>query len=258
MQTLGILSILNKQPVFNDSLPMIAIVEDEPILREEMAFQLRHLGFAVEAFENAPQLYRGLAVQRFPAVVLDIGLDGEDGLSIARYLREHDKDLGIVFVTARGLRNDRLTGLDIGADAYLVKPIDIDELALILRRLTHRVINRDAESAAPSTASKNVGADLWRLETDAGFVVTPIGIRVRMSLNEFQLLNLLFSRPGVVCTHTELSNALGLLAEEHDKHRIEVIISRLRAKILRDTGLQLPLRSYRGQGYAFGGSQSDE
>jgi DNA-binding response OmpR family regulator len=237
---------------------MIAIVEDEPILREEMAFQLRHMGFAVETFENAPQLYRGLAVQRFPAVVLDIGLDGEDGLSIARYLREHDKDLGIVFVTARGLRNDRLTGLDIGADAYLVKPIDIDELSLILRRLTRRAKNSDAESATPSAATEKGAAELWRLETNSGFVVTPIGIRVRMSLNEFQLLNLLFSRPGVVCTHMELSNALGFLAEEHDKHRIEVIISRLRAKILRNTGLQLPLHSYRSQGYAFGGLPSEE
>ena len=75
----------------------VVIVEDEPVLREELAFQLGHLGFAVEAFESANQLYRHLATAHVPLVVLDIGLEGEDGLSVCQYLRSHDSRIGIVF-----------------------------------------------------------------------------------------------------------------------------------------------------------------
>ena len=112
---------------------IVAVVEDELILREEMAFQLQHMGFEVETFENAAQLYRRLAVVNFDSVILDIGLDGEDGLSICQYLREHDAHIGIVFATARGLREDRLLGLDNGADAYLIKPFSPLQLMNLLK-----------------------------------------------------------------------------------------------------------------------------
>src|SRR5574343_1426377 len=74
----------------------IAIVEDEPMLREELAFQLRHMGFSVNTFENAQQFYRWLAVEKFDVVILDIGLAGEDGLSICAHLREHDRDVVLI------------------------------------------------------------------------------------------------------------------------------------------------------------------
>ncbi len=120
---------LRKPPDFT-----VSVVEDEPVLRQELAFQLGHLGFAVETFETAAAFYRYLAVRPRTIAVLDIGLPDEDGLSICHHLRQHDSQMGIVFVTARALRDDKLTGLNAGADAYLVKPIDVDELVLILSR----------------------------------------------------------------------------------------------------------------------------
>ena len=227
----------------------IAIVEDERILREELAFQLTHLGFAVETFETAAQLYRRLAVRRYAVVVLDIALEDEDGLSICRYLRRHDKQLGLVFITARATRDDRLIGLQAGGDAYLTKPVDIDELALLLRRLAERAIDTLGWTAPPPGPSQ--APSDWRMDPGGDVLLAPDGARIRLSLNEARLLQGLLRRPGEVVTSQELARALGLLPDEYDKHRIEVIISRLRDKVLRETGRTLPLYARRGQGYRF-------
>ena len=125
----------------------VSLVEDEAVLRQEMAFQLGHNGFSVETFESASAFYRYLATRPRTIAVLDIGLSGEDGLSVCRYLRQHDDRMGIVFVTARSLREERLEGLASGADAYLVKPVDMDELMLILKRLATRFAQDDASTA---------------------------------------------------------------------------------------------------------------
>jgi two-component system, OmpR family, response regulator PhoP len=228
--------------------PTIAIVEDERILRDELAFQLTHLGFAVETFETAAQLYRRLAVCRYAVVVLDIGLADEDGLSICRYLRRHDKQLGLVFITARTTRDDRLIGLQAGGDAYLTKPVDIDELALLLRRLAERAGDALGWPAPPSPFQPPSG---WRLEPGGDVLHAPDGARIRLSLNEARLLQRLLHRPDEVVTSQELARTLGLLPDEYDKHRLEVIISRLRDKVLRETGQTLPLRARRGLGYRF-------
>lgn len=223
----------------------IAIVEDEPVLRDEMAFQLRHLGFAVETFEGATSFYRYLAVRPRTIAVLDIGLAGEDGLSVCRHLRAHDSDMGIVFLTARGQRDDRLIGLSAGADAYLTKPVDMDELVLILKRLALRF------KAAPVASSEPVAAASapWSVEPGLGFVTAPNGVRIRLSVSEAQLLRLLSSKAGAPCNQAEMALALGLHPEEFSKHRAEVIVSRLRSKVERAAGVALPLQAVRGVGY---------
>lgn len=227
----------------------IAIVEDETVLREELGFQLAHMGFEVETFEDALQLYRRLAVQSFAVVVLDIGLSGEDGLSICRYLREHDRRLGLVFVTARALRDDRLTGLKAGADAYLTKPIDIDELKLILVRLAERSTSKADAYAPEDTDSLSVNS--WHLEPKRSSLHTPRNQIVIVTLNEIRLLTALMRKPGNAVNNQELAKALALLPDEYNKHRVEVIISRLRDKVVRETGVTLPLMTRRGQGYVF-------
>lgn len=230
----------------------IGIVEDEDTLREELAFQLTHMGFSVEAFSNANQLYRRLAVARFDVVILDIGLDGEDGLSICTYLREHDKRIGIVFVTARALREDRLQGMHAGADAYLTKPIDIEELSFLLRRLAERV---EADASPPSIAPKPQGvpqvAGGWRLDVGSEMLFLPDGRKLRMTLNEARLLAALLATPGDTVSANRLSCALELLPDEYNKHRVEVIISRLRDKVKRECDIDLPLLTKRGRGYLF-------
>jgi DNA-binding response OmpR family regulator len=222
----------------------VSIVEDEVVLREEIAFQLEHLGFAVQAFENAEQFFRYLVGHPKTIAVLDIVLGGEDGLSICRHLRSTNAAMGIVFVTARGMRDDRLIGLLAGADAYLTKPVDMDELALILRRLALR-LEGAVEQTKPALTPSG-----WQTEADSSFVIAPNGVRVRLSINEAQLLRVLLKQSGAICSHVELGMALGLTADEIDKHRIEVILSRLRSKAARSAGVPLGIHSERGIGYS--------
>lgn len=225
----------------------LGLVEDDPVLREELAFQLTHAGFLVETFLDAPALYRRLAVSRFALLLLDIGLEGEDGLSICRYLRTHDAGIGIVFVTARGLRDDRLVGLEAGADAYLTKPLDLAELLLVLRRLAQR-----QAASAPSGPDGAImpGGD-WHYDKHTAYLTTPNARRVRLSANEARLLGELMSLRGTLRTHEELAATLSLMVEDQARHRIEVILSRLRARVRRETGLTLPIRTERGMGYVF-------
>ncbi len=229
----------------------ISLVEDEPVLRQEMAFQLGHMGFMVDVFDSAPAFYRSLAVRPSTIAVLDIGLPGEDGLQICRHLRAHDSQMGIVLLTARALRDDRLAGLALGADAYLTKPVDMDELVLVLKRLAKRVV-LPTVTQAPSPGD-SLGAfalsERWSIDAVFGVLNAPNGIQVRLSSTEIRLLRALDAKAGAVCSPAELALALGLLPEEFNKHRAEVIVSRLRAKVERSTGLSLPLETVRGVGY---------
>lgn len=232
----------------------ISVVEDEPVLRQEMAFQLEHLGFSVKTFSSASEFYRDLAVAATDIALLDIGLAGEDGLSICAHLRRHDPLMGIVFVTARAQRADRLQGLATGADAYLTKPVDMDELALILHRLSQRI---PAPVAAPGSPDP-LGTDATAWQLDLGILsrlTAPNGARKHLSNNERILLGTLAQNPAKACSHAVLAAALGLHPDEFDKHRLEVIVSRLRSSVERSTGLELPLKAIRGVGYSLGNVQ---
>ena len=223
------------------------------MLREELTFQLQHRGFAVVAFTDATGLYRHLATQPLSVVVLDIGLPGEDGLSIARLLRAHNPHLGLVFVTARDQRDDRLAGLGAGADAYLVKPVDVDELDLLLQRLLqrHAHVSAPASTSARPTPEKKTEEEHWKLYASRAQLLSPVGVPVRLTLTELQLLSELVAKKGKPCKHIELARAMGMMPDEWDRHRLEVIVSRLRAKVERETGFAAPVRSVRGVGYAW-------
>lgn len=234
----------------------VALVEDDSALRDELSFQLRHRGFQVVAFADAYGLYRHMATNRVAAVVLDIGLPGEDGLSIARLLRGHDAQLGIVFLTARAQREDRLTGLQMGADAYLTKPADLDELVLLLQRLLTRL--KSMRSDGPTVALAFEGGKLdssetstWKLHTDRALLLSPEGHVIRLTVVEMQFLSTLAQHRGRPVKPVALARGMGTPADEWNQHRIEVVVSRLRNKVERATGLKAPIRTLRGEGYAW-------
>ncbi|MFB1490316.1 MULTISPECIES: response regulator transcription factor [unclassified Thiocapsa] len=222
----------------------VAIVEDEPVLRQELAFQLEHLGFDIQAFDSVEACYRYLAVGPRTLLVLDIGLEGEDGLSACRDLRAHEMAVGIVFFTARRLHHERIAGLEAGADAYLVKPIDPLELSAILNNLGHRLYGTETNR----TPEQDIGSH-WLIDPKAGVLMGPEEIRVPLSRDDERLLEALLEHPDDTCPTVGLAAALGMLPDDLHKHRIEVIISRLRRRVLQLTGRQLPLRSVRGVGY---------
>lgn len=252
----------------------VYIVEDEEVLRNELCFVLSRSGFSVEGVATATELYRRLAVKNAAVIVLDIGLDGEDGLSICKYLRGHDPSLGIVFLTARGLRDDRITGLVAGADAYLVKPVEIQEIVLVIERLMAR---RDymgrpvadgvlAESTSvgatpaaalpppsgPSSQPQAVpvaDASQWHLDVAFGQLRAPNGNICSLSDVERKLVFCLMSQMGQPVSSEQLAQKLNIPIESYQRHRVEVIISRLRKSVEQAVGLKLPLFSVRGVGY---------
>lgn len=224
-------------------LPRVAIVEDDPDLLDSILEFLRAQAYPAWGAGSAEAFYKRLAVESADVVVLDIGLPGEDGLSICQYLRTHDQRIGIIFVTARGLRDDRLTGLEAGADAYLVKPVDMDELVLLLKRFGQRGALADA---APSAA--------WRLARHEWQLVAPDGRVLKLTAREHQLLALLVGAAGAIVSKRELSEALFGARVRLGEDRLEVMLSRLRKKGSAACGQPLPIRTAHAEGYAFGAS----
>ena len=224
----------------------VAIVEDERILREELAFQLTQMGFTVQAFISVEAFYRYQAVGHRTILILDIGLQGEDGLSACRYLREHDVTIGIVIVTARSLQSERVEGLAAGADAYLVKPVDTDELAIIIKDLAVRLFGMWRVDSPGQLEPCP-----WQIDYSLGVLRGPGKRTIRLSRDEERILASLFGQPNTVCPFVTLAAAIGTLPEDFDKHRLEVIVSRLRQRVLRDMGEPLPIRTIRGIGYQF-------
>lgn len=141
--------------------PLIYLVDRDEGFREEMVSGLCRLGLNVHGFDGAGPLYRAYAARPSDIVILDISLDGEDGLSIAAHLRA-SQSVGIILASARGSVDDRIKGLRTGADAYLVKPVDVRELAATIEAIDRR-LNRRGIASPPRLSP--VGAYGRRLGT---------------------------------------------------------------------------------------------
>lgn len=217
----------------------IAVVEDNPDLCEELVFQLRHEGYDAEGFPDGASLDRGFLQFAPEIVVLDLNLPGEDGLSIAARLRSLS-DVGIVMLTARGTLSDRVIGLETGADAYLVKPVDRRELLAVLQSVYRRISDK------PITAS-----GVWQLSPAQRLVCTPEGQKIALTDTEFRLLMQLAKSYPNVAQRRALIESLGHEYLQFDERRLEAAMSRLRRKLRSDESLPSPLRSARAQGYVF-------
>ncbi|WP_210806480.1 response regulator transcription factor [Ideonella paludis] len=247
----------------------VFLVEDEDSLRQDLSFLLQHRGYQVTACASAAEFYRHFAVKPASVVVLDIGLEGEDGLSICKHLRSHNPLLGIIFLTARGLRDDRVHGLMTGADAYMVKPVELDELCLTIDRLEDRlrlaqVNSLSAVSAAravadvaparpaPAVAEASEAAPspmVWSFELGTGLITAPNGKSRRLTGNERTVVYALSQRDGQAVSVEELAVQLLIANPAEAKHRVEVIVSRLRRSVEQAVEIPLPLYLLRGTGY---------
>lgn len=224
----------------------VYVVEDDDDLREEMVLSLNELGFDTSGFRDAREFYRMLAVRPCHIAVLDIGLPGEDGLSIVAHLRGMP-GVRMVLVTARGQLSDRLDGLRQGADAYLVKPVHMDELAETLRALYRRA---GRVAASPLTIPPAQPAAPWRLVQGDWVLADPAGRKMKLTTTERAFLIRLFAVPGSEVSRADLILALGGDNFDYNAHRVDAIAHRLRHKA-RLAGMAIPLHSVRGVGYVF-------
>jgi DNA-binding response OmpR family regulator len=171
-------------------------------------------------------------------LLLDIGLPGEDGYAIAARMRRQRPQLGIIMLTGRDHLEDRIKGLEEGADLYFAKPVDLRELAAAIGSLHRRL-----GAAAPRA---------WRLDRREARLHTPGGIPVPLTDLELRFLGPLLDRPGEVVDREELCLALEQRPDPYAIHRMDTLVSRLRAKVLRSSPDEpLPVRARHGRGFAF-------
>lgn len=212
----------------------ILLVEDDPQLGDGLCIGLRQAGFAVDWLQDGTSADQALRAETFDLVVLDLGLPGYTGMEVLSRARNRGQDMPILILTARDATGDKVSGLDAGADDYLVKPIDLDELTARIRALTRRSAGR----AAPLLVRGELQLD------PAARRVTLAGQPVELSNREFSLLQMLLESAGRVLTRTQLEQSLYGWREEPDSNALEVHIHHLRKKLGSDL-----IRTLRGVGY---------
>jgi DNA-binding response OmpR family regulator len=224
----------------NHTLLRILLLEDDDVLRDHVLVpHLQQFGFEVVAIGHAAGLDERIQQQRPDIVVLDVGLPDRDGFDVARQLRAQIADIGIVMLTARGATPDRVRGLSEGADAYLTKPVDIDLLAATLYSLARRL-----RTSSPSTSMGR-----WSLDAEGWCLLSPSGGAIGLTRTERRFLTPLVESINQVVSRETLITVFTAEDEDFDSQRLDVLIHRLRKKVLHILGVPLPLNSVHGKGY---------
>ena len=212
----------------------ILLAEDDPLLGDGLRAGLRQLGFQVDWVRDGEAAERELRAQPYTAAVLDLGLPRKDGLEVLSAIRQARITTPILVLTARDTVPERIRGLDLGADDYVVKPVDLDELAARLRALVRRAHGQPQECLSAQDVT---------LEP-ASRSVQQAGVAVALSTREFDLLHALMLNAGRVLSREQLEQHLYSWGQEVDSNAIEVHIHNLRRKL--GNGL---IHTVRGVGY---------
>lgn len=231
----------------SQSKPHIAVVEDEPVLREYIVRFFKGRDYSCWGTDSAEGFYREVAVRPTDIVLLDIGLPGEDGLNVARHLSAAGR-YGIIIVSARGQVDDRLTGLDVGADAYLVKPVDLRELAATVDNLWRR-ISKDRD--IPTEVHNIPAPQQWRLNRIDWTLISPEDKVLPLTASEYRFVWRLVECAGEPVAKEHLMVALGGTPDCYDYHRIESLVSRLRKKAQATLDNELPIKAIQSFGFVF-------
>lgn len=221
--------------------PCIYVVDDDPLIQELLAGALHGEGFLTSAYSTGAALLAALEKATCDLVLVDIGLPDIDGFELTTRLLQHYR-CGIIMVTARRDMDSRLAGLEIGADAYLVKPVDERELIATVRALLRRIErerNPELESAP------------WRFEPRSWRLIGPGDAIIPLSQNECLLLDVLIRHNGGLVERDQLITAMGHSPVYFGRTRLDTMISRLRRKIESFCPDWRPLVTERGKGYAF-------
>ncbi|SOC36759.1 winged helix family two component transcriptional regulator [Rhizobium subbaraonis] len=228
-------------------LPEIFVVDDEPGLRSMIEDYLSLQGFVVSAAENGAALDRLLAARRPAAIVLDVNMPGEDGLSIVRRLRGRAERMGIVMLTANADETSKVAGLSYGADDYIVKPFELRELLARLRSVLRRLPAPAPPSMRPA---EGLAFGAFRLDPDGRRLFDGDGVEIGVSSMEFDLLETFARHPRQVLSRDRLCElAHGRPLGEADRS-VDIRIARLRRKLAATAHAPL-LRTVRGEGYVF-------
>lgn len=212
----------------------ILLVEDDRLLGDGLQAGLRQAGYAVDWLRDGEAAVAALTTERFTAVVLDLGLPRRDGLSVLQWLRNRHDATPVLILTARDQLQDKIRGLDLGADDYMVKPFDLDEVTARLRAVVRRAHGRSDPVLTLGAVELNPAARS----------VMRAGQPVELTPREFDLLHLLLQHADRVLSRRAIEEQLYTWNDAVDSNALEVHIHHLRRKL--DTEL---IRTVRGVGY---------
>jgi len=225
-------------------LSKLLLVDDEASLREPLGDYLSRQGFAVVQASSAAEARSRLRDARFDLVLLDIMMPGEDGLSLCRHLVEA-QDVPVIFLTARGEATDRIVGLEIGADDYVVKPFEPRELVARIRS----VLRRASRAAPAQTDNEAFEFEGWKLDPLKRRLIDAEGAVVAISSVEFRLLMAFLEHPRQVLNRDRLLDMVqGREAHLFDR-AVDNQVSRLRRKIENDSRNAQLIQTVWGGGY---------
>jgi DNA-binding response OmpR family regulator len=223
-----------------DQPARILLLEDDAELRESILLPgLANYGFVVNGVDTAAALYESLRADAPDIVVLDVGLPDADGFSVAQAVRSLFPRIGILMLTGHGEMSDQVRGLTQGADAYLVKPAQVELLAATVHSLVRRLRGRPVP----------MPAERWDFDTKDWCLISPTGRTVALTKSEQRLMSRLASTLGELVTREQLVAAVADDVHDYDPHRIESLLHRLRRKVAERCGEPLPLTAVHGKGY---------
>jgi DNA-binding response OmpR family regulator len=237
------------------TLGHIAVVDDEPDIRDTVRDYLELKGYRVSCAADGKELRALVERSEFDLALLDINMPGEDGLSLARFLRE-TQDVGIIFVTASVDTVDRIVGLEVGADDYIPKPFDLRELHARIKAVLRRLKSQTKKSE--TVAGGMVAFGGYTLNLEAHSLLGPDDEDVAITAMEFDLLKTFAENPNRVLSRDRLLD----LAHNRDwdpyDRSIDIRITRLRRKIEKDPSKPDIIKTVRGAGYVFNTGEADE
>lgn len=221
-------------------MDMIYLLEDDDSIRKLVLYALENQGMSALGFAEPGEFWQAMQERTPELLLLDIMLPGEDGISILRRLREHErsKTLPVIMLTAKNAEYDRVLGLDTGADDYITKPFGMMELLARIRAVLRR-------AQGPEAAETVLRAGELELD-EARHLVTVCGESVSLTAKEFSLLRLLLQNRGRVLTRQVLMDRVWGLEAEPENRTLDVHIRTLRAKLGSQGGL---IETVRGVGY---------
>jgi two-component system, OmpR family, response regulator len=214
----------------------ILVAEDDPSLAEGIASYLRPLGHAVEVARNGADADAMLASERYDLLLVDVGLPRMDGFEVVRRLRARAQATPTIMITARDTLDDRVHGLDMGADDYLVKPFELAELAARIRA----VVRRGQAAGAPRLVVGPLALDVESRRATLG------GEPLELTAREWAVLEVLLKRLDKVVPKEHILQAISTWDDDLTLNAIEVYVSRLRAKL---EPANIRIRTIRGFGY---------
>lgn len=219
------------------SIPKIAVVEDDEDLRENITDYLIMHGFDVWSVSHAEAFYKQLLKSPVDVVILDINLPGEDGFCVAKHLQDMPEMIVIIISARRGV-DDRLKALNLGAERYLVKPVDFDELVLNIHAAMRGRIQK--------------GNTQWILHQKQWLLISPEDQHIALTASEYFFLQMLISTNGAVVSRAEI---MAKLFEGKDyvnvNDRLDTLVARLRRKAQKEFSISLPIKTITATGYIF-------